>query len=482
VLKKPKLQHINQNEKMKKFYAIVILLSMVITQIYAQCYQCDSTTKAFTIGTTTAATGDNSFAGGYESGTSTDNSFVFGNNSIVSGLRGIALGNEVNVLQADGIAIGSNAISSAANSYVFGKDVKGTRDNSITIGVGSSSSQLLSNSKSNSIMFGVNERPSLTIVKPANADRGYLGIGTTEPEEMVHIENGDLLFKSSGPSNRSILFDINGDKWGMECINSNNAGAGINFWRGMVMETNPNWNDIDDTPPPSSVLIQSSVLFLGENGRVGVGTKSPASKLDIAGAFKAQSATITGTTSTNELSAQTATITGNTYLNGNVGIGTNDPQAKLDVNGSFKAQSAAITGVITANSAVINYQLNASRASIGQLGALSAVITEDISARNADFNGLIRTKEVNVTLDGWPDYVFEEDYDLMPLNEVKQYIKENSRLPEIPSAKEVEENGVKLGEMQKKLLLKIEELTLYILQQNEKMTDLQNQIDELKKQ
>jgi len=56
---------------------------------------------------------------------------------------------------------------------------------------------------------------------------------------------------------------------------------------------------------------------------------------------------------------------------------------------------------------------------------------------------------------------------------LKQYIKQNSRLPEIPSAKEVEENGINLGEMQGKLLLKIEELTLYIL-------DLQKQINELK--
>jgi len=66
------------------------------------------------------------------------------------------------------------------------------------------------------------------------------------------------------------------------------------------------------------------------------------------------------------------------------------------------------------------------------------------------------------------------------LPELEQYIKQNHHLPEIPSAKEVQENGINLGDMQGKLLLKIEELTLYILQQEKKMTDLQNQIDELK--
>ena len=62
-----------------------------------------------------------------------------------------------------------------------------------------------------------------------------------------------------------------------------------------------------------------------------------------------------------------------------------------------------------------------------------------------------------------------------------QFVKQNHHLPEVPSAKEVQENGLDLGEMQGKLLLKIEELTLYILQQEKKMANLQMQIDELKK-
>ncbi|MDR0207350.1 MAG: hypothetical protein LBI45_08870 [Bacteroidales bacterium] len=68
---------------MKKIYAIVILLSMGITQIYAQCFNCDSATKAFSIGAG-IATGNNSFAGGYESLATTNNSFAFGSNSTVS--------------------------------------------------------------------------------------------------------------------------------------------------------------------------------------------------------------------------------------------------------------------------------------------------------------------------------------------------------------------------------------------------------------
>lgn len=81
----------------------------------------------------------------------------------------------------------------------------------------------------------------------------------------------------------------------------------------------------------------------------------------------------------------------------------------------------------------------------------------------------------------WPDYVFGEDYDLMSLSELEQHIKENNHLPGIPSAATVEENGVLLGEMQKKLLEKIEELTLYTIEQNKKLAELQVKYEELEK-
>lgn len=84
-------------------------------------------------------------------------------------------------------------------------------------------------------------------------------------------------------------------------------------------------------------------------------------------------------------------------------------------------------------------------------------------------NGLIHTKEVKVDLNGWPDYVFSDDYNLTPLSELEKQINENKHLPNIPSANEVETNGVLLGEMNKKLLEKVEELTLYIIQLNKEV-------------
>ncbi|WP_430906538.1 hypothetical protein [Maribacter sp. 2-571] len=88
-------------------------------------------------------------------------------------------------------------------------------------------------------------------------------------------------------------------------------------------------------------------------------------------------------------------------------------------------------------------------------------------------NGKIRAKEIKVET-GWADYVFEKDYPLPTLDEVGEHIAKKGHLINIPSAAEVETNGVELGEMNKLLLEKIEELTLYILNQEERLKRLEN--------
>ena len=92
-------------------------------------------------------------------------------------------------------------------------------------------------------------------------------------------------------------------------------------------------------------------------------------------------------------------------------------------------------------------------------------------------DGNICAKEVRVSLSGspcWPDYVFANDYELMKISDLKHYIQTNSHLPGIPSAAEVEENGVELGAATEMLLQKIEEMTLYIIQLEERIQQLEN--------
>jgi hypothetical protein len=89
---------------------------------------------------------------------------------------------------------------------------------------------------------------------------------------------------------------------------------------------------------------------------------------------------------------------------------------------------------------------------------------------------LIAEKIVVKNSTAWPDFVFKKDYKLPSLNEVEQFISKNSHLPEIPSAGEVETNGQDVGEMNRLLLKKVEELTLYLIQQGKEIENLKKEI------
>ncbi|MDR1112734.1 MAG: hypothetical protein LBL18_03095 [Bacteroidales bacterium] len=90
-------------------------------------------------------------------------------------------------------------------------------------------------------------------------------------------------------------------------------------------------------------------------------------------------------------------------------------------------------------------------------------------------NGKICAKEVRVTLSGWPDFVFDSDYQLLSLPATEDYIKTNGHLPDMPTASEVEEQGIQLGEMNALLLKKIEEMTLHIIELEKRITELENE-------
>ena len=93
-------------------------------------------------------------------------------------------------------------------------------------------------------------------------------------------------------------------------------------------------------------------------------------------------------------------------------------------------------------------------------------------------NGAIITEEVTVKVsEDWPDYVFNKDYALLPLEQLESFIESNRHLPGIPSAEDIIDEGLRLGEMERLLLKKIEELTLYIIQQDYKMEELETRLD-----
>lgn|SRR5690606_18852215 len=88
-------------------------------------------------------------------------------------------------------------------------------------------------------------------------------------------------------------------------------------------------------------------------------------------------------------------------------------------------------------------------------------------------NGNIRAKEIKVEATNWPDYVFRPDYPLLPIASVKQFISDHGHLPEVPTAAEVAEEGLSVGEMNTMLMKKVEELTLYIIELEERIGKLE---------
>ena len=93
-------------------------------------------------------------------------------------------------------------------------------------------------------------------------------------------------------------------------------------------------------------------------------------------------------------------------------------------------------------------------------------------------DGKLTAKEIEIKLVTGADFVFEPDYNLKPLSEVEAFVKENKHLPEIPSEKEMQANGLNVNEMQIKLLQKIEELTLYVIGQQKEIESLKQKLKE----
>lgn len=209
---------------------------------------------------------------------------------------------------------------------------------------------------------------------------------------------------------------------------------------------------------------------------------------------------------------------------GNIGIATNTPGYRLDVNGPIMSRGdllSAISGEIggrlylrnpgkTANGtardwAIFNMsggygnslqfwaydQLSCggggmcvSRFTITDNGNVG-IGTQTPSAKLAVVGGISAQRIKVSAVNAWPDYVFETSYALPSLREVEQHIMRYKHLPDVPSAKEVEDNGLDLGDNQAVLLKKIEELTLYMIAQDKKMDEQEKKMkameDEIKK-
>ncbi|MCX8522390.1 hypothetical protein OF897_00440 [Chryseobacterium formosus] len=180
---------------------------------------------------------------------------------------------------------------------------------------------------------------------------------------------------------------------------------------------------------------------------------------------------------------------------GFVGIGTITPQHKLDVKGDFNVESNGNTFAYPGGADLVlkspaRGNNGSGRALVHDFGNILSLNFDNdftggtkigntflVKGDNASLQGKFEAKEIKVTLTPTADFVFAEDYNLPKLEVVEKHIKDKKHLPEIASAKQMEKEGVNVGEFQIKLLQKIEELTLYTIEQNKRIKELESKIN-----
>lgn len=270
----------------------------------------------------------------------------------------------------------------------------------------------------------------------------------------------------------------------------------------------------------SSTLIHAQNTF-PSSGNVGIGTTSPVTELDIVGNLKISGSLGIGITPDNLLPLQirrsSVGSTGIRFENTNsAGSSFSVLQMGQDINttgtkflnilyansgvgqyGFYKALGTTIVNNGTGGLNLATYDASgtgdiqfftgpvvaaAPKMIINPAGNVGIGTTQPNSFRLA-VEGKIGARGVQVTMQSpWPDYVFRPEYRLMSLEELRTFIAANHHLPEMPTAAEVEKEGIDLGEMDAKLLKKIEELTLYVLELKKENEEIKERLKKCSEQ
>lgn len=290
---------------------------------------------------------------------------------------------------------------------------------------------------------------------------GRVGVGTSSPWALLDVAGGDLCLRDTpGQQGYRLKSYANGDSlW----IIPTNAGAPK-----LILGSTHSWdNQIALEYSPGTIGSSSGALTVGQVWKNSDGWTHGVTRFLTSGSERVR-----------------------IDPNGYVGIGSINPLAPIHVVGGppmtagwnrtailqstfpvlgFNATGDKWAGIGYDPGWAMRFWIGGTSSDIPGSSRLAMSITDDgyvgigtaSPTHNLAVNGTVKAKEVIVETAGWSDYVFADDYRLAPLSEVEAHIRAERRLPGIPSEHQVAEHGVSVGEMQAKLLAKIEELTLY---------------------
>lgn len=354
-----------------------------------------------------------------------------------------------------------------------------------------------------------------------------VGIGTEAPREMLQIGER-LTFHSQGADviGHNIYYDTEDRK--SKRIGNHPASA-IGFYDGIItigtVGLGAANSDVDFANWSDNTLQGMTILPIYGNAHVGIGVTYPGARLDVRGvtnngsssAFRVMNSDQTtlfqifdhgavsigapaSASPTKMLQvagdAQMGTIT-STALVGVIGSAARPVYA--DANGTLTTSGSPAGWALTGNSGIsspsnfigttdgqpldfrTNNQLRMKINSGGQVEIGKAYAGSGHTDFLLAVSGKIICNDLRVIplAGNWPDYVFSENHTLMSLDEVEKSVKEHRHLPGMPSAREVETNGIDVGEMQRKLLEKMEEMTLYMIELKKENVELRAKIENL---
>jgi hypothetical protein len=258
-----------------------------------------------------------------------------------------------------------------------------------------------------------------------NSNTGNVGIGTTNPGTRLHISGSQVVDAALTIEN----IGTGGKGWSV--ISTNNSfsqgGGKLLFFRG--------WADG-----------AGGTMVLDANGNVGIGMTNPMAKLDVNGGI-------------NSLGIQTHIISLTGFGDGYTAISANADALVINADAGW---GEVIIGSFDDDNRC-NFLIN------GNVG-----IGKTNPGAKLDIAGGVRADSIVINTGG-ADFVFDERYDLSSLEKVEKYINENKCLPGIAKAKTMQTEGVNVGALQTQLLQKVEELTLYLIEQNKRIKKLEEE-------
>ncbi|WP_299181208.1 tail fiber protein [uncultured Aquimarina sp.] len=317
---------------------------------------------------------------------------------------------------------------------------------------------------------------------------GNVGIGTTNPNvQLVVGNNFGATISGSGGGHAVFGTNLavqngggNHNKLYTPYSHTNNYGyAGIHTSWGKI-----NFYTQKSNTTSNQIVTPVSRMIINENGNIGIGTTSPNAKLQVEGQTKVGKWGVLTLDWTNETNWGGSSNKWAGYVGFNSSRNDEDPKDhyrgtnKYTSKGVFEGSNYGFRWLFRNHN---NYDSQAQHllteymrlTNNGNLGIGTTTPDAKLTVK-----GNIHTQEVKVDLNGAvaPDYVFLEDYDLKTINEVEAYIKDQGHLPNIPSAAEMEQNGIELKQMNLNLLEKIEELTLYTIAQEKQLKEANNKL------